>query len=208
MNAPPLFESIRLADGRMELLPYHQARVDRARRATFGKVPALKLAHYLERVELPAGGLHKVRVAYDVNDISHTVTPYAVRPVASIRLVNADHVRYRHKFADRRAIEGCFNQRGECDDVLMVQRGHVTDCSYANVALYDGTHWYTPAWPLLPGTRRAALIELGVLRPSLIRVRDLGNFQKIRLINGMMEWEEGPEVAGVIAPSTPLAPLP
>ncbi len=194
MPPPQLFESIRLADGRMDLLPEHQARVNRGRQANFGKVPALKLDRYLGDLDLPDTGLHKVRIAYGEQHVEHSITAYDIRPVTSLRLVKADHVRYRHKFSDRRAIEGCFNQRGACDDVLMVQRGHLTDCSYANVALFDGHHWYTPAWPLLPGTRRASLIEAGVLRPSLIRERDLQKFQKIRLINGMMEWEEGPEV--------------
>ena len=87
------------------------------------------------------------------------------------------------------------SRKGNCDDVLLVQRGHVTDTSYANVALFDGSNWYTPAWPLLRGTRREKLIENGTLKASVIRERDLHNFQTLRLVNAMLPWGAGPELA-------------
>lgn len=191
---PVLFESIRLADGRLPLLAYHQRRMDLARRALFKKSPVLKLEQILAETELPTTGVHKVRLEYDTAVRRIDVTPYTPRSVTSLRLVAADDVRYGRKFADRSGIQRCYARRGDADDVIMVQRGYLTDASYANLALHDGTHWYTPAWPLLGGTRRQQLVEGGVLRPVLIRERDLGNFQQIRLMNAMLEWEEGPEV--------------
>ena len=182
-------------DGALPLLPYHQRRVDRSRRAVFGKPPALKLAKVIEALELPQEGLFKLRLQYGVKLTGHQVTPYRIRPVTSLKLVTADDFDYPRKTEDRSGIEACYAQREDYDDVLMVKRGYLTDTRYANVALYDGTAWYTPAYPLLKGTRREQLLEKGTIKPALIRVRDLPHFRKARLMNAMMRWEESPEVA-------------
>jgi 4-amino-4-deoxychorismate lyase len=36
------------------------------------------------------------------------------------------------------------------------------------------------------------LLQKKIIRPSVIRVRDLKSFQSIRLMNAMLRWEEGP----------------
>ncbi|MEL7159441.1 MAG: aminotransferase class IV [Bacteroidota bacterium] len=193
-KAPPplLLESIRILDGTADLLPYHQQRMDRARRVLFPKSAVLKLEKILAELKLPTKGLYKLRIEYNSKVMKTEFVPYIMRPVNSIRIVKADEVRYGRKFADRTGIRKCLEKKGKCDDILMIQRGHVTDASYANVAFFDGKHWYTPAWPLLRGTRREALLEQGVIRPSVIRERDLVNFQSVRLINAMLPWGEAP----------------
>ncbi|MGB3802036.1 MAG: aminotransferase class IV [Lewinella sp.] len=193
-NSPLLLESIRLIDGKVPLLHRHQARVDRSRQRYYGKAPAFKLARVLQELNLPESGVHKVRLLYRAGLESHEIHPYEVRHIGSLRVVEADDLQYSRKYADRSGIDAVFARRQDCDDVLMVQRQHVTDSSYANLAMYDGDRWYTPAWPLLRGTRREELIASGVLQPTVIRVRDLPHFEHIRLVNSMMEWEEGPTV--------------
>ena len=42
---------------------------------------------------------------------------------------------------------------------LIVKDGYLTDTSIANIALYDGYTWFTPAHPLLRGTKRAELLN-------------------------------------------------
>lgn len=187
-----LLESIRIIDGQAPLLPFHQRRMDRVRRVLFSKSSPLKLEKILDATDLPSEGLYKLRIEYSEVVVKQELVPYTLKPVNSIRLVNADNVLYGKKFTDRSAIRKCLEKKGDCDDILMIQRGHVTDCSYANVALFDGNHWYTPSWPLLRGTRREQLIEKGIIRPSVIRERDLDSFQSIRLINAMLPWGEGP----------------
>ena len=193
-DAPLLLETIRLADGKAPLLQRHQARVDRSRQRYYAKAPAFRLQEVLDGLDLPREGVYKLRLLYRAGLESHELMPYTVRPVNSLRVVPADELTYCRKYADRSGIERLFARRENCDDILMVQRGHVTDSSYANLAFFDGSRWYTPAWPLLRGTRRAELIERGTLLPTVIRVRDLPHFESVRLLNGMMEWEEGPTV--------------
>lgn len=179
-------------DGVADLLPYHQQRMDRARRRHFPKTPVLKLEKLLSEVSIPTKGLFKFRLEYHHQPTKTELLPYIMRPCNSIRLVDANEVSYRRKYADRSAIRKCLERKGDCDDILMVQNGHILDASYANVALFDGKHWYTPAWPLLQGTRRACLLEKGTIRASVIRERDLPNFQLLRLVNSMLPWEEAP----------------
>lgn len=190
-----LLESIRIRNGKASLLPYHQQRVDRSRKALFGKGATLKLVDVLAGVKLPESGLYKFRLEYGEGVIKHELIPYTPRVITSLRLVEADHVAYDKKYNDRSGIRSCLEKKGHCDDILMTQKGHLTDTSYANIALFDGRHWYTPAWPLLRGTRREELLDLGVIRPIVIRDRDLDNFQSLRLMNAMLPWEEAPTLS-------------
>ncbi len=179
-------------DGKANLLPYHQRRIDRSRRTHFPKSPVIKLEKLLEEIDLPRKGLYKLRIEYGATLIKKELIPYHPRPITSLKLVDAEKVAYGRKYADRSGIRRCLEKKGHCDDILMVQHGHLTDASYANIALFDGKHWHTPAWPLLRGTRREMLLEKGIIRPSVIRARDLKSFKSIRLMNAMLPWEEGP----------------
>lgn len=166
--------------------------MDRSRKAVFGKAPSLKLEQLLTNITLPATGLYKLRLEYGIAVTKQELIPYTPRAINSLQVVDADGFAYGKKFADRTGIRNCLEKKNECDDIIMVQHGYITDTSYANIALFDGRHWYTPAWPMLPGTRRAQLLDLEVIRPSIIRAKDLVNFKKIRLMNAMLPWEEAP----------------
>jgi 4-amino-4-deoxychorismate lyase len=189
-----LLESIRIHDGVPDLLIFHQQRIDRSRKVLFPKTPLLKLSKILAEIELPQSGTYKLRIEYREFLQKQELVPYNIRQVNTIRLVDAGDIVYSKKFVDRTDIRLCMEKKGTADDVLMVQHGHITDCSYSNVALFDGSHWYTPAWPMLRGTRREKLLQDGTLRPTVIRERDLANFEKIRLINAMLPWGMGPEL--------------
>ena len=84
--------------------------------------------------------------------------PYVRPAVRSLKVVLSDSISYGYKSADRSALDHLFQLRGECDDILIVKKGCVTDSYYANVAFWDGKHWFTPDTPLLPGTMRASLL--------------------------------------------------
>ncbi|MEM6878814.1 MAG: aminotransferase class IV [Bacteroidota bacterium] len=194
MSNPRLLESIRLVDGEFPLLDYHQRRVDRSWRKFYPRNSTPKLRSILDEHGYPDQGLYKVRIEYEPNDQQISVQPYSVKKVNSLRLIAAEEVCYQQKFADRKHISDLYAQRNGCDDVLFTQHGYITDTSYANVAFFDGRYWFTPAWPMLRGTRRAKLIDTGKLKPLMIRVKDLDNFEQVKLINAMLPWKEGPVV--------------
>lgn len=190
--AVELLESIRLADGECPLLDYHQERVDRSRKLLYPKTPQLKLKQLLETTDLPERGVHKIRIRYgqDVEEVS--IKPYEVLIPKKIRLIDAHGLCYAKKYTNRAGIIACFERRGDCDDVLMIQHGFVTDTSYANVVFFDGDKWFTPSAPLLRGTRRAKLLREGIIKSAIIREKDISLFKSVRLINGMLPWSEAP----------------
>nr|PZN51593.1 MAG: hypothetical protein DIU61_13050 [Bacteroidota bacterium] len=120
--------------------------------------------------------------------------PYTPRGVQTLLAVRDDSIEYPHKYRDRSAIDRWFGLRGTCDDILIVKNGEITDTSIANIAFRRNGQWYTPANPLLPGTQRQFLIDIGKIKPIAIRKEDVPSFESFRLINAMVGFE-GPEQA-------------
>lgn len=186
-----LLETIRCQEGRLQHLAWHQERASRSSRALFGSKAEVNLGAISVPPEA-ATGVFKCRVLYDTCIRKIEYSPYSIRPVKKLRLMSADRLEYRHKFADRAKIQELFNLRGGADDILIVKNGLITDTSYANVALFDGAAWHTPASPLLQGTRRAGLIAAGKLVETDIPAGGLPIYKEVRLINAMMDLCEGP----------------
>lgn len=177
-----------MEDGFPRLLLYHEERMNRTRAEFFSSTVPLRLADYLpQRNPLP--GVAKWRLVYDQTGVCEsTCTPYHLREVRTLRLVEAGRLDYAYKFEDRTALNACMATRGAADDVLLVRGGYITDTSIANVALFDGECWDTPAHPLLCGVRRRSLLEGGLIVERDIRVEELGRYTRIRLFNAMIEW--------------------
>lgn len=183
-------ETLPIRHAQLPDLRDHQTRMDYARQKIYGLTEPLLLENAIQLPDWLAPDVaYKCRVTYGAQIQKIEFEPYLPRPVHTLKLVQANHLDYAHKYADRTAINHLFAQRGPADDVLMLRNGLLTDTSYANVALYDGTSWYTPARPMLPGTQRARLLREGILHPANIRPADLPDFQYMRLINAMLVWE-------------------
>lgn len=187
-----MLETIRLQDGALPLLSYHQQRLQAAQRYFFGANTSLELASEIIIPEDKTTGRFKLRVLYREQIERVEIEAYTIRPVQALQLLEINELDYTFKYADRSGLNQLFGGRSYGDDVLLVRHGYLTDTSYANVALFDGTNWYTPARPLLPGTARARLLAEKALIPTDIHYKDLGNFTQLRLINAMMDWHEGP----------------
>lgn len=183
-------ETICFENGVMRNLCYHEARLNATRLHFWkGSVP-IALGQYLGG--LPnAEGRQKVRVVYGEYGVMEvTMQPYTMRRIASLRLINNDTIDYSFKSTERSALNALAAQREECDEVLIVRRGEITDTSYTNVAFLEGKQWYTPARPLLCGTMRASLLDAGSLTERIIRCEDLGNYSAIMLFNAMISFGE------------------
>lgn len=84
----------------------------------------------------------------------------------------------------------CLRSEGRQMIYLIVRNGLLTDTSIANIALWNGLHWYTPAHPLLKGTHRARLLDEGILTERDIPVEEIKQYQKICLFNAMLHFGE------------------
>lgn len=188
-----LVESIKLLDGKFHNLPAHQQRMARALQALYGASSRPDLEQCLHQRPFPEKGLFKCRVVYDQRSQEVSFIPYVPRMIRRIRVVEDNTIEYAHKFADRAAIDRLFSQRGDCDDVLIVKKEKVTDCSFSNIVFRKGHHWFTPDTPLLRGTMRQRLLDEKIIQTREIRRGDIRSFDTFKIINAMLEFES-PEI--------------
>ncbi len=185
----PLFESIKVIDGQVMNLKWHQQRVDRSLRQLDITGEVLELASYLQIPENYRHGVVKCRVPYGRSLGPVEYVPYHRKSVKSLQQIECRPFDYQFKYQDRSMLDQLYQLREACDDVLITIDGMLTDTSYSNVALFDGTNWYTPEIPLLEGTQRAKLLSEGVIQTTNIKITDLGDFEKLSLINAMLEFD-------------------
>jgi len=188
-----LIESIKLLDGQFYNLFYHESRMNKALRTLCGESEHFELEPFLEKFDQPKQGLYKCRITYDDNSKTIEFLPYTYQPIQTLRVVEHDRISYEFKYQDRRTINRLFELRRECDDILIVKKGLVTDTSYCNIVFKNNRIWYTPWSPLLKGTQRQKLIERDQIIEEEIRVSDISSFKKFKLINAMWEFD-GPEL--------------
>ena len=188
-----LIESIKLLDGQFFNLFYHEQRMLRSLHMLCGVHDDLNLEEFLKGLEIPEKGLYKCRIVYD--DMSRAVEfiPYEPKIINCLRVVEHDRISYEFKYKDRKSIDRLFELRKNCDDILIVKRGLVTDSSYSNIVFRKGKHWYTPWAALLKGTMRQKLIDENKLIQEEIRLEDIRSFETFKLINAMLQFD-GPEI--------------
>ncbi len=190
----PFIETMKLLDGELQNLQYHQLRFERTRFHAFG----LRNHPKLEQViQIPDGlnrGILKCRMVYDTNVIRFEYQPHEPRRVRLLKTVVSDSISYDYKSADRNTLEKLFELRGRCDDILIVKNGCITDSSIANVVFGNEDGWVTPDTPLLPGTMRASLLDSGTIKANRITLDDLDKYQTIRLINALNNLHDGSEI--------------
>lgn len=187
-----LIESIKLLDGKFFNLFYHEQRMYRSLKSLYGVGIAPDLTELLQKVNTPEEGLYKCRVIYDKETTNVEVIRYHRKEIRTLRVVKGNLV-YDHKFTDRSGIDELFSRRGDCDDILIVKDGMVTDTSFCNIVFRRENTWYTPSQCLLQGTMRQSLLDRKIIVPASISVKDIRSFHSFKLINAMLEFD-GPEI--------------
>lgn len=181
-----LLETIQCKDGVLQNIEYHNSRMNRSINELFQVNLAIDLSRVISPPEDSLSGIYRCRVVYSTQIESIEFIPYTPRSISSLKIINSS-INYRHKFADRRGIDALFAIRGDCDDILIVKDGVLTDTSFSNIALFRDGRWYTPDTPLLHGTKRAKFIDRGELIPSRITAADINSYEKVSLINSMLD---------------------
>ena len=184
----PLFESICVQDGSIQNLKYHQERFAKSFKKFYWEDPTYDLLQNIEIPEAHKVGKVKLRVSYNKETTAFSFSKYSQRPIRTIKLIHDDLIDYDLKFDDRGPLDQLFEKREDCDDVLIIKNKQVTDCSYANIAFFDGIHWFTPKTYLLKGTKRTFLLEEGHIQERVISTEDLNEFKGFQLINAMLDF--------------------
>ena len=183
------FESIRVKDGIAENLGFHQLRVNKTLKAFDVSKHSIDVASIVQELVLPAAGLFKLKISYDLNGNYQSVfTPYQYKQIQNFALVDIKGQSYDYKFSNRDWINEALTLSGK-DEIIMHDGGLMKDCSYTNIVFFDGVDWVTPTAPLLEGTQRAKLIKEGIIQPKALYVQDMPGFKKFKCINAMMDWD-------------------
>ena len=187
------FETIRAENGIVQALPYHQERVGLTL-SHLRSTAQIDLQKALEKLSIPGYPTARIRVDYDLTGIQNIdAFPYSIRSIRHIAIMPLAEHDYRFKYADRTWINDLVSRSG-CDEIIMAEGPYIRDASIANLAFFNGKDWLTPDIPLLAGTMRQQLLEQGIIQPATIRVEDLSQYQKIRLINAMIPWLKSPDL--------------
>jgi len=176
-----LLETIKAKDGELFHLEYHQRRVEASLENASVSLE--------EILKAPRSGLYRCRVVYDLNGYEVSYHPYIKRSIKSLKLVYDDEIEYSKKYADRSSLDALYEKKLDCDDVLIVKDGLITDTTIANIAFKYNNQWITPKQPLLYGTTRARLLESKVLIEKDIRVDELSSFSEVALMNAMIDFD-------------------
>ncbi len=176
-----LLETIKIDNGKVCHLTYHQQRCDYSLRQC-GKNTIYNLQNIIKP---PQNKIFRCRIIYDDTTVDISYHTYLQTPVSSLKLIFSD-IEYPLKFADRYELDQLYKQRGAADDVLIVKNNFLTDTTRANIALFDGDKWFTPKSPLLFGTTRQRLLKEGKIFPRNIHVNDLHKFTKIAVMNALV----------------------
>lgn len=178
-------ETIKINDGVPQNLAAHLTRMER----TIGYVHPLVL-------HTTIGGVVKCRIVYDANSVHQiSYASYTQPTTETLQMIESDEIDYASKYEDRSAINRLFENRcPKADDILIIKNGLVTDTSFCNVVFESSTALVTPRVPLLRGTQRQRLLDLGIITECDISLKDIANYQRIYLVNAMIDIVQAPVV--------------
>lgn len=188
-------ETIAVENRQLKNLSYHEARLNKTRNELWGFSDLWNLDDLIDIPDSVSNGLYKCRIAYGSAVDNIQWEPYTARIIRSMRRVYDDGIDYTYKYDKRPELNALFAQRGDADEILIIKKGMVTDTYVHNVALFDGSKWFTPDTCLLKGTQRASLLDRGIIKSCPIAENDLPKYSHIKLFNAMIGWEEAPVIA-------------
>jgi 4-amino-4-deoxychorismate lyase len=189
-----LLESLKLKDGQIQNLKFHQDRLNRTMKELFPHVQKIDLLKEISIPEHCSSGIYKIRVLYGQTIEKIEIEPYVFRIIQSLKIVQHERIDYHLKYTDRQILQNLFAQRGDCDDIIIIKNGFVTDSSAGNLLFFNGQKWETPTTPLLKGTKRQFLLDQGIISEKEIREEDIRSYLKVGIVNALIDFEEMPVV--------------
>ncbi len=180
-------ETMKLENGIILNMDLHKARSQETLLHHFGIERSLPFEQLVPEGMKLKEGIFKLRVLYSKEIEEFSIEPYIAREIKKLKIVEGGDIEYQYKYEDRTAIINLLNKKVDCDDILIIKNGFVTDTSYTNIVFEDGEKLYTPDTFLLNGIKRRQLLNAGIISEKAIRAEDIANFSGYYLINSMME---------------------
>ncbi len=185
-------ETIKCENGKLVNLDLHQDRMSTVRLTYFSSAEELTLSSIVKVPPKCSKGLFRCRVLY--SDKIHKIEflPHQSRTIKSLKLVEGHSIDYKFKYSDRKELEYLYSQRDSCDEIIIVRNNFISDSFFSNILFFDGYKWWTSDTPLLEGTQRARLLQLGKVHLSRITLNDLPRFTKVGLVNALHDMRDMP----------------
>jgi 4-amino-4-deoxychorismate lyase len=189
-----LTEAIKVQNKIIFNLDLHSSRMNTARKNLFNCSDQINLQDMLKIPLEINHGIYKCRLLYKEKIEKIDWIKYEPRQINSLKVVRCNDISYEYKFNDRTVFEKLLkkNHCSNHDAIIIIKNGMVTDSNISNVVLFNGEKWHTPKNPLLKGTKRAELLHKGLILEKNICEEELGNYEKLKLINAMMEFDSSP----------------
>jgi 4-amino-4-deoxychorismate lyase len=191
-----LLETIKVRKNMLENLEFHTERVNCSRHTLFNFTDVWDLSQLISIPDLDTDIIYRCRLLYSRRIEQTEFHEYIPRIIRKLFLVPVDDLEYAFKYANRDALNTLRDSKTkeQDSDILIVKNGYITDTSFSNIAFFDGISWFTPAIPLLQGTKRAYYLKKRLISECHITPADLHIFQKARLINAMLDLEDGKDL--------------
>lgn len=178
-----LLETFHISNGEIKHLSYHQERVQNALKDLYQQENCFSLLDFFKSQALPNTGEFRGRLIYEEEIKSFEIVPYQELEIKHFALVEVGEYEYPYKWADRTFFAEQKQLHPEADEVIFHKNGQLQDCTIANLAFLKNGSWYTPKSPMLRGTTRERYLREGKLKELDIFIHDLGQFERICMIN-------------------------
>lgn len=180
-----LLESIKILNGKVYNVTFHEQRANRSRKMIFGLERPLNLKKAIVVPEEFKKGLVKCRVIYGESIESVSFTMYEKRKINSAKVIYADHVLYDHKYVIRKVLDDLYAKREDHDEIIIIKNGFVTDAYYYNVVFEKEGKFFTSDTPLLRGIQRERLIHSKKVQVIPIGSEDISSFDRVHFVNAL-----------------------
>ena len=191
-----LLETIKLEDGKLVNLDYHQQRFDRALQHFFDQ-QEIQLREAIQVPKEAQTGTFRCRVIYNKEIQKIEFIPHQHREINSLRIVQDNSIDYEFKYADRNHLQQLFELRGNCDDIIIIKDGQATDSFTGNLLFRNDEKWLTPKNPLLKGTQRQYLLDNKLIHEATIKENEIHDFKKVGIINVFYTLQNMPVIKNI-----------
>lgn len=181
-------ETICIDRARLQNVRSHLDRIKRTRNEFFQSRNTDDFEKLIESIPpITDSEKYKLRIEYNSKILKYSLEPYTPRKISAMYFVEAADLQYNFKFCNRKDL---LLLKASCKpetEIIITQNSFVTDTTYSNLAFYRKGKWFTPETYLLPGTKRNTLIKKGELQTAQIHRNDVKEFEKVSLINAMLD---------------------
>lgn len=188
---PSLLETFCVAGGQILNVPYHAARVEWSLGCSFPMALMLDALRAQAAQQKATSGKWRATVTYSRAGVEGIrMIPYQVPAIAQLQLVVISENFYAKKWADRSRLNAYKAVLPPGVEPLFILDGQPSDTTFTNIVLERNGQLFTPAAPLLRGTKRHRLIDKGMVEMASIFLGDLQRYDAVHLINAMLDLGE------------------